>query len=94
VAAVVEALGLDQAGWRDVCDEARGLASQPEFTRLQAALVPLLEQGRVLDAHELKHIHAAVGGNMEHKTKSATAVVTDQGAFTALAATRWTGSEI
>jgi HK97 family phage prohead protease len=88
-AMAVEVLGLDQAGWRELCDELDELVTRPEFERLENAFVLLLEQGHVLDERAGKHVNAIAGGNMEHTTKAASAVITDAGIFEAIAAC-WT----
>jgi hypothetical protein len=57
LARAVSALSLDGRGYRDLCDEARGLAARAEFKRVAAAIAPRLERGEVLDRAALKAIH-------------------------------------
>jgi HK97 family phage prohead protease len=90
LAAVVSALGLSKREWRDLCDQARGIAARSEFKRLENAVALLLEQGLVLDERHLKHIHTITERAMQTKTMEAkTTVATERGEFVALAAA-WT----
>jgi HK97 family phage prohead protease len=86
LASLVSTLRLDERSWTDLCDEARGLAARSEFKRLVESIAPLLESGRILGRAELKHIHQLVGDKVEHALKAATALVSEKGEFSAVAA--------
>jgi HK97 family phage prohead protease len=85
-------LSVDEAEYEELIAIARDLLADPDFQRLHPAItralhrVPRLENQ---DIEALARIYPIPGrrDNMLHKTASAEAVVTDQGEFTALAAT-------
>jgi HK97 family phage prohead protease len=84
---LVGQLGLDRKGYSELVQDAYELFQRPEFERLAVAIRHALDQHGTLDQHTLKRIKAiAIGAHVEHATKAATAVATDQGEFTAIAA--------
>jgi uncharacterized protein len=82
-------LDLDRAGYSHLVQDAFALTASEPFMRLHAAIEHWLKTRGHADAnilHRLKMI--AEDKSMEHTTKAATATVTtDEGVFTAIAAT-------
>jgi HK97 family phage prohead protease len=84
----VEMLDLDQAGYRELVRDAYRLFASRAYDRLHKPVSHLLEERRVLDAPTLRRVKAiAEGANMEHLEVKAQATATEQGSFTAIAAT-------
>jgi hypothetical protein len=54
LAEYAKSAALDEAGWDELCDEARRLARMDEFKQLTSVFEALLEHGTVLDARMLK----------------------------------------
>ena len=86
----VQALDLDQAGYDELCDEARALTETPVFKRLHRYLVQsLTEPPHTIGAAEAAHLKTiAERASMEHlELKATTTVSTDAGTFEAVIST-------
>jgi len=60
LAEYVKTAGLDEAGWKSLCDEARDLAAMDEFKQLAASIGVLLEHGTVMNERMLTHAYEMV----------------------------------